>query len=306
MRNLVFLLLVSLGSLSLFGDDLSQLVAKANAGDAAAQYQLGTMYNTGNGVQRDPDQAFNWFQNAARQGHVGAMYRLAIANYNGGTLGDSVKENLGLSWAWFKLAAAAGDSAAQNDAARMWNELSERERQSAPALLGDMVATLATSTDVSRWMRPESDAGQMLTRMRDAKTHLSSERHDEQTASLECATAFGSKPAAALCMGLLYEMQPDPDPRRATEWYRKAADQLEPHAMFHMGAMYAGHASPKEALLEGYFWFSLANRYGDKRASTAMTQIAATADPKTISKAEAKAQHFADNHTPRSLPRLQH
>lgn len=83
----IFLVLFVFVSLSSLAADLDQLTAKANAGDAAAQYQLGTMYNIGKGVDRNPDQAFAWFQKAARQGHMGAMYELAVAYYNGETLG---------------------------------------------------------------------------------------------------------------------------------------------------------------------------------------------------------------------------
>jgi hypothetical protein len=124
MRCLVFLLTLFV-SFWAVASNLDQLIAKANAGDAAAQYQLGTMYNTGQGVERNPDTAFTWFQKAARQGNAGAMYELGVAFYNGETLGGTTRQDVGFAWAWFTLASEHGESAGEREATRVRSELGD-------------------------------------------------------------------------------------------------------------------------------------------------------------------------------------
>ncbi len=51
----------------------------ANAGDAAAQFNMGVMYANGLGVDRDMGVAMDWWSAAARQLHVRAAHNLALA-----------------------------------------------------------------------------------------------------------------------------------------------------------------------------------------------------------------------------------
>jgi TPR repeat protein len=41
----------------------------AAQGDMEAQFQLARCYAEGHGVERDPEEAFKWFRQAAKQGH---------------------------------------------------------------------------------------------------------------------------------------------------------------------------------------------------------------------------------------------
>ena len=48
----------------------------AESGSAEAQYRLGGMYYTGQGVRLDNDRALEWYRKAAEQGNPDAQYRL--------------------------------------------------------------------------------------------------------------------------------------------------------------------------------------------------------------------------------------
>ena len=50
----------------------------ADQGDAAAQFNLGVMYATGQGVPQDYAEAVKWYRKAAEQGHAGAQYNLGV------------------------------------------------------------------------------------------------------------------------------------------------------------------------------------------------------------------------------------
>src|SRR3974390_1610271 len=56
--------------------DKSDVLQRAQAGDPAAQVQMGNKYALGLGVPRDPDKAMDWFKRAADQGYADGQYRL--------------------------------------------------------------------------------------------------------------------------------------------------------------------------------------------------------------------------------------
>lgn len=91
-------------------DDLAALQARANAGDAAAQFQLGVRYRDGNGVGVSYAEAAQWFQRAAEQGNVPAQVDLGIFYRQG----VGVAKDVDLAKVWFHAAARAGHPEAQN------------------------------------------------------------------------------------------------------------------------------------------------------------------------------------------------
>ncbi len=73
-----------------------------------AQYNLGVMYMQGKGVIADLNEAINWFRRAADLGDPPAQFTLATLYANGkGVPQDPVQAHL-----WFTLAASSGDRAA--------------------------------------------------------------------------------------------------------------------------------------------------------------------------------------------------
>ncbi|HUB52524.1 MAG TPA: SEL1-like repeat protein, partial [Terracidiphilus sp.] len=53
---------------TLLQPDVAQLQARAKAGDAAAQLDLGKAYESGNGVPKNDGEAVKWYRLAAEQG----------------------------------------------------------------------------------------------------------------------------------------------------------------------------------------------------------------------------------------------
>lgn len=88
----------------------------AEQGDVNAQYNLGTMYDEGNGVKKDPSEAFKWYKKAAEQGDVDAQYNVA-AMY---TEGVGVNKDQSEAIKWFKKAAEQGDVDAQYTLAHIY------------------------------------------------------------------------------------------------------------------------------------------------------------------------------------------
>ena len=89
--------------------DLEQTRARAEQGDALAQYDLGTMYATGFGVPEDDAEAARWHLLAAEQGDAFAQTGLGFLY----ALGEGVPQDFVLAYMWLNLAAAQGNEAAQ-------------------------------------------------------------------------------------------------------------------------------------------------------------------------------------------------
>jgi len=82
----------------------------AKAGDAEAQYRIGRLFDRGEGVEVNYEEAFAWNRKAANQGHIVAMYNLGVFYREGeGTFQDYAQ-----SAAWFRKAAERGHREAQS------------------------------------------------------------------------------------------------------------------------------------------------------------------------------------------------
>lgn len=83
----------------------------ANQGNASAQFNLGTMYHAGQGVQKDDVQAAVWTRMAAEQGLADAQNNLGAMYHEGnGVPMDDVQAAV-----WYRKAADQGDATAQRN-----------------------------------------------------------------------------------------------------------------------------------------------------------------------------------------------
>ena len=68
---------------------------------AAAQYNLGLRYASGEGVPQDDDEAMRWFCLAAEQGYAAAQYNLGVTY----ATGEGVPQDRVAVYMWLSLAA---------------------------------------------------------------------------------------------------------------------------------------------------------------------------------------------------------
>ncbi len=93
-----------------YGKALSDLEFLANGGEARAQYDLGLMYDRGDGVQQSDAKAMYWYERAAAQGEPRAQYNLGLMYLNGqGVSQDPVK-----AYYWISLSANRGNVRARD------------------------------------------------------------------------------------------------------------------------------------------------------------------------------------------------
>ena len=82
LRTLLFFVVVTAAGFAQSADVFAATKKKAEAGDAEAQSNLGTMYILGEVVPRDTAEAVKWLRKAADQGNARAQYRL-FADFRG-------------------------------------------------------------------------------------------------------------------------------------------------------------------------------------------------------------------------------
>ena len=90
----------------------------AEVGSAEAQYNLGYMYDYGEGVPVDDVQAAHWYRRAAEQGHVTAQFNLGVMY----TYGEGVAQDAGEAAYWYREAAEQDHTGAQYELAYMYDE----------------------------------------------------------------------------------------------------------------------------------------------------------------------------------------
>ena len=88
---------------------LPRLRNRADSGDSQAQAQLGLVYATGTGVERDDKEAFAWYSKAAAQANVEGIYAIGEFYATGRGVGLNYVE----AAKWMRAAAEKGDPRGQ-------------------------------------------------------------------------------------------------------------------------------------------------------------------------------------------------
>lgn len=117
--------------------------AKADGGDAAAQFKLGALYANGDGVKRDYKAAAKYYGMAAEQGHAGAQ--LALGELH--EAGQGVARDAAEAVKWYRKAAEQGSPAGQYALAMTYLQGSGVAKDDAEAL---------------KWYRASADQGYAL------------------------------------------------------------------------------------------------------------------------------------------------
>jgi TPR repeat protein len=95
----------------------AKTIEAAEQGNAPAQFELGRMYDHGEGVAKDPVEAVKWYRKAAEQGNASAQYSFGYMYAHGeGVAKDPVE-----AVKWYRKAAEQGDARAQGNLGYMYS-----------------------------------------------------------------------------------------------------------------------------------------------------------------------------------------
>ena len=111
MRIIIFVLLMLPAVLFAQIPDFDATKSLAEQGDAFFQWNLGVMYDNGEGVPENDAEAVKWYRLAAEQGDADAQSNLGAMYVKG----EGVPENYLTAYVWTSVSAAQGNQMAKGN-----------------------------------------------------------------------------------------------------------------------------------------------------------------------------------------------
>jgi hypothetical protein len=298
---------------------IEALRAKAEQGDAEAQYNLGLMYANGDGVPQDDAEAVRWLRLAADQGLSQAQFNLGVAY----RFGRGVPQDDAEAARWYRLAADQGfdraqynlgvqyrdgQGVAQDDveAVRWFRLAADQGFDRAQYNLGLMYefdrGVPQDEVEATRLYRLAAEQGNAYAQFR---LGLISQSDAEKAGWYRLAAEQGFAPAQYL-LGFMYingggVLQDDAE---AGRWFRLAAEQGDAGAQFEVGLMYGlGRSVPQDDVL-AYMWFNLAsvNATGVPQTQEEAVRARDVTYGRMTPAQRAEGQRLAREWTPRVTP----
>jgi len=220
-------------------NDPEKLRASAEAGDAAAQYELGRSYVRGMGVQRDMNKAYEWWLKSASQGNRDGQFGLALMF----DAGEGVNQSFSSALVWYRKAAEQNDARAQHRIGQIFAEGLGVNKDPEEAVI---------------WWKKAADQGYASAQVELSTAYskgLGVKKDGPKALQLLKLAAAQNSPIAANNIGVFYEFGLGGcsiEMNTAREWYRKAADQGYATAQFNMGRLML--RGTKTEAYEAYDW----------------------------------------------------
>jgi TPR repeat protein len=236
----------------------------AEQGNAPAQNDLGIMYRTGQGVNRDKEQAVRWYRKAAKQGNPQALFNLGVSYYNG----DGIPSDPSAAYSWFLLAEEAGNPAAKDAVKR---SADAGGRLGTPDAMQHIAAMYEKGdelpqnySEAAKWYRRAADMSpEAGVRLAEMLIDGKSVPQDYGQAVTLCRSAAKKNYSPGqCCVGYLYQhgLGVEANPKEAAKWYREASTGGSRVAMTSLADMYWKGDGVGVDRPEAYYYLFLASR----------------------------------------------
>lgn len=238
----------------------------ADQGNADAENMLGVMYLLGQGVSRDKEEAVRWYHKAAKQGNSQAMFNLGASYYNG----EGVPSNPNRAYAWFLLAQEAGNPAADDAVKRSAEEAGRLGTPTAVLQIGTMYETgdelSQSDPQAAKWYGRIADVSPAAgVRLASLMINSKNIAHDYGRAMHLCRDAASKRYSDGdLCVAYLYRkgLGTSADTEEAIKWYEEAGELGSRQAELIMGQIYWRGEGVAVDRAEAYFHLYRAARLG--------------------------------------------
>ncbi|OSI12872.1 tetratricopeptide repeat protein [Neisseria canis] len=205
-------------------NEINQLKQLAEQGDVEAQFNLGTCYRKGLGVEQSDNKAAEWYGKAAEQGHVEAQFNL----------GGLYHQGLGVEQSDSKAAEWYGKAAEQDDAQAQFN---------LGVCYDQGLGVEQNDSKAAEWYgkaAEQDDAQAQFNLGVYYHQGLGVEQSDSKAAEWYGKAAEQGHAKAQFNLGTCYRkgLGVEQSDSKATEWYEKAAEQGDVKAQFNLGVYY--------------------------------------------------------------------
>jgi hypothetical protein len=228
----------------------------AEAGEAAAEAQLGAILAAGAGVAPGWVQAVAWFQKAAEHGDARSQHRLAICHH----FGSGVAPEPEAALRWYRAAAEQGDAEAQSALGYLYaygDMVDEDQTQARSWLekaaaqgLGSALSELGFMHEIGRGVAQDADRAVACYRQ----------------------GAEGGDPACMLRLSGAYQEGTgvEPDEAESLAWLTKSAEAGHAPAQLELGNRLRSGTGAEVDLAAAVSWYRAAAEQGDAGAQEAL------------------------------------
>ena len=265
------------------GNEITELRASAEQGDANAQRELGECYEDGQGVYIDLEQAVFWYRKAAEQGDADAQYKLGECYENGRGIDIDLKQ----AEYWYRKAAEHGNADAQYHLGWCYengDDIDIEDLYSVRTHFGcldvdkDLKQAKFWYGRYAEQCRISAEQGDPDAQYKLGECYENGRGVDKDLKQAEYwygkyaeqyrAPAEQGDSDAQYNLGSCYEdgLGVDQDPRQAEYWYRKAAEQGDVDAQYKLGSCYEDGLGVDKDLRQAEYWYRKAAEQGDADA----------------------------------------
>ena len=251
----------------------------AESGDATAQYNLGVMYATGEGVPQDDAEAVKWIRLSAQQGFAKAENEIGVW-HEYGIMG--IPSNLVEASKYYRKAADQGDADAQFNLGLMLDMGQGVPQDDAQAF---------------KWYRLAAEQGNADAQCNLGLMHYNGQGvpqdYDEAWMWFRKAAEQGNA-GAQYTLGVMHDngerlLENDAE---VVTWYRKAAEQGHVDSQGNLGVMYEDGTGVPQDEVEAYAWYSVAAALGDTRCAQGRNYTATQLTPKELAEGMKRAAEY--------------
>ena len=226
----------------------AQYYEAAKKGDSNAQNQIGLCYDAGDGIAKDPKQAFMWYSKAAAQNNSFGLYNVGVCYY----YGKGVALDYAQAALWFRKSADLGLPNAQYNLGLCY-------------LNGQGVAQ--NQAEGLRWFKKASDQGLSIASYNVGMCYFNGwgcAQDLPQAVNYFQKAADGGHVAAYNNLGVCYKVGKGvpQDLKKAAYWYQKAADMGDAIAQDNLGGCYANGWGVPQDYGQAVYWFEKADANG--------------------------------------------
>jgi TPR repeat protein/predicted secreted protein len=244
---------------------IERLRPLAIQGNQEAQYDLGVLYYSGNGVKQDYSQAALWYRRAAQQGNADAQYSLG----NMFLMGEGLTQDDNQAKHWYTLAAEQGHSSSKNNLESL-TSLHKIEINS-PQVEVD------TTTDSGQLISLDDEQSSLTTASEDTTGKAEYEeglaytfgdgvaQNDRTAFNLFYEAAEKGYVLAQYKLGVCFAYGEGvrQDQKKAAEWYRKAAEQGYTIAQRNLATMYLDGKGVEQNKVQALAWYQVVASSGN-------------------------------------------
>jgi len=258
----------------------------AESGDVKAQTDLALMYDRGEGIDKDYQEAIKWYKLAANQGYARAQRNLAISY----SKGEGVDQDYQEAMKWYKLAAEQGDASAQ-------------------VFLGHMcekgLGVSPNDQEAFKWYKLAAEQGESIAQYTIGNFYDEGKgvtQDYEQAAKWYRLSAEQGSPLAQGILGWMYSKgQGVPqDYKEAFKWHKLAAESgfgtTQKAAQKNLGYTYWKGLGVSKDLKEAIKWYKIAADQGDIDAKKMLKKLKKKASCEEIAEGIGDADMWKESH----------